>query len=138
MLYDLLKDGFAKGKDLNCAEQMIYGANEAYELGLHKTSLKLSAAFGGGMGIEDKCGAITGALMVLSHLYVKDRAHESNKIKVLSEELFENYQNRMKSIDCKPLKEMYRTEEMKCTEVILAAATILDEIIEKEGITQER
>ena len=50
--------------------------NVAYKLGLDKEALKLASAFGGGMGIEDKCGALTGALMVLGKLFVKEKAHE--------------------------------------------------------------
>jgi hypothetical protein len=38
----------------------------------------------------------------------------------------------MSSIDCKPLKEMYRTEELKCSNVILKAAEILDTIVMRE------
>jgi C_GCAxxG_C_C family probable redox protein len=81
MLYELLKGGYAKGKDLSCTEQILYGANEVYDLGLDKNGLLLSAAFGGGMGSGDKCGAIPGALMVLGRMFVEDRAHESGKIK---------------------------------------------------------
>lgn len=131
MLYKLLKSGYAEGKDLNCAEQILYGANEAYNLGLDKSALKMSAAFGGGMAIEDKCGALTGALMVLGRLLVEDRGHVSN-IKPLSVELYSEFENRMKAIDCKPLKEMYRTEAEKCNVIILEAAKLLDEILARE------
>jgi len=134
MLYELLKNGYADGKDLNCAEQILYGANEAYNLEIDKNGLKLSAAFGGGMAIEDKCGAITGAIMVLGRLYVVDRAHESDRIKNLTMEMFSTYEQQMKSIDCKPLKSMYRNDEIKCSKVVLAAAEILDDIIEREGL----
>lgn len=132
MLYQLLKDGFAAGKDLNCAEQILYGANEAYNLGLDKKALKQAAPFGGGMGIEDKCGALTGGLMVLSQLYVDDRGHASD-IKRLSQELFDRYGKQMKSIDCKPLKDLHKTEEYGCREVILEAAKILDDVIAEEN-----
>jgi hypothetical protein len=40
------------------------------------------------MGIEDKCGALTASIMVLGRLFVKERAHESTKIKELTKELF--------------------------------------------------
>ncbi len=133
MLYELLESGYANGKDLNCTEQILYGANEVYDLGIDKNGLRLSAAFGGGMGIEDKCGAITGAIMVLGRLYVDDRAHESGKIKELSIKMFDEYKKRMKSIDCKALKEMYRTDKVQCKYVILEAAKILDKIIKEEN-----
>lgn len=64
---------------------------------------KLAAGFGGGMGVESICGAITGGIMVLSHLYVKQRSHESNR-KELETEFIETFKNEMGCIDCSALK----------------------------------
>ena len=84
------------------------------------------------MAIEDKCGALTAAIMVLGKLFVDNRAHESTRIKDLTRELFEEYKKEMGSIDCAPLKEMYRTEELKCGNVIIKAAEVLDRIVKRE------
>lgn len=132
MLADFIKEGFGEKEDYNCAEKILYGANEAYNLGLDSEALKLSAGFGGGMAIEDKCGALTAAIMVLGKLFIQNRAHESTKIKELTKELFEKYQEAMGQIDCAPLKDAYRTEEEKCRNVIAKAAEILDQIVERE------
>ncbi len=129
MLKELIKNGFGKDKDYNCAEKILYGANEAYKLGLDKESLKLVAGFGGGMGIESVCGALTGSIMVLSKLFVNDIAHESGKIKELTQELLHRYEDEMKDINCAPLKNNYRTLSSGCDEVILKAAEILDDIV---------
>lgn len=132
MLTELIMDGFGEKEDLNCAEKILQGANIAYDLGLDKEALKLAAGFGGGMAIEDKCGALTASLMVLGKLFVRERAHESTRIKELTEELFEKYQKEMGSIDCAPLKGKHRTEELKCRNVILKAAELLDDIVKRE------
>lgn len=132
ILADLIKRGFGEKEDLNCAEKILQGSNIAYNLGLDKEALKLAAGFGGGMAIEDKCGALTASIMVLGKLFVKERAHESAKIKELTKELFEEYRKEMGHIDCAPLKKMHRTEELKCKNVILTAAQLLDRIVEKE------
>jgi C_GCAxxG_C_C family probable redox protein len=132
MLADLIKEGFGEKEDLNCAEKILQGANAAYRLGLDKRALKLASGFGGGMAIGDKCGALTAAIMVLGELFVKERAHESTRIKYLTTELFQEYEREMGSIDCTPLKEMHRTEELKCRNVILKAAEILDRIVARE------
>ena len=132
MLVELIKNGFGEKEDLNCAEKVLWGANYAYNLGLDRESLKLASGFGGGMAIEDKCGVLTGAIMALGKIFVVERAHESEKIKELTIELFEEYQKEMKSINCQPLKDMYRTEEQKCRIVILKAAEILDRIVSRE------
>ncbi len=132
MLYDLLKSGYGKDIDFNCAEKILYAANEAYQLGLSKDALKMAAGFGGGMATEDVCGALTASIMVLGRLFVKDLAHESTKIKDLTKELLESYAKEMGDIDCAPLKEKYRTEEIKCRDIIVKAAQILDGIIARE------
>jgi C_GCAxxG_C_C family probable redox protein len=132
MLTDLIKQGFGEKEDLNCAEKILQGANIAYNLGLDKEALKLASGFGGGMAIEDKCGALTASIMVLGKLFVNDRAHESAKIKELTIELFKEYSKVMGSIDCAPLKDKYRTEELKCRNVIIKAAEVLDMIVKRE------
>lgn len=136
-LADLIRDGYGLEEDLNCAETILSGANHVYHLGLDQESLKLAAGFGGGMALEDVCGALTGALMVLGKLFVKERAHESAKIKELAQELFHGYQQEMGAIDCGPLKAQYRNEVVKCRPVILKAAEILDRMITREGYTQD-
>lgn len=132
MLKKLIKDGFGNDKDLNCAEKILYGANEAYNLGIDKESLKLAAGFGGGMGIEGTCGALTASVMVLSKLFVDDTAHKSDKIKKLTTELLNTYKSEMGDIDCKPLKKKHRSLFSGCKKVILKAAENLDDIVKRE------
>ena len=132
MLYELIMSGYGEQEDFNCAEKILYGANQAYNLNLDKRALKLSAGFGGGMAIGDVCGALTASVMVLGDLFVKNNAHESTKIKTLTTELFTAYREQMGEINCDPLKARYRTEELKCQQGIATAAKILDGIIERE------
>ena len=73
--------------DLNCAEKILYAANEAYGLGLDPRALRLAAGFGGGLGCGLTCGALSGGAMALSCLFVRQRAHESGRIKALCGEL---------------------------------------------------
>ena len=53
MLAELIKNGFGEKEDLNCAEKILWGANNAYNLGLDREALKLASGFGGGMAIEE-------------------------------------------------------------------------------------
>jgi len=132
MLKELIQDGYGIKEDLNCAETILYGANQAYHLDLNPDSLKLAAAFGGGMAIESVCGVLTASIMVLGKLFVPDIAHKHPEIKELSKELFYTFEKKMGDILCKPLKDNYRTEENKCREVILKGAEILDKIAIRE------
>lgn len=128
-------EGYGEKEDLNCAEKILYGANQAYQLNLDEQSLKMSAGFGGGMAIESICGALSASIMVLGLLFVKKNAHESVRIKTLTQELFNTYRKEMGYLDCAPLKAEHRTEELKCKNVILKAAQILDTIIQRESLS---
>lgn len=123
---------YDKAYDLNCAETMIYAANEEYTMNLSKETLKTMAAFGGGMGIESVCGAITGSLAVLSLLFTKDRGHISPKVKELSKEFFNEYYMMMGTDNCSDLKAKYKNDEIRCWKMIEAAAEVLDKIVLRE------
>jgi len=132
MLSTLILQGYGEKEDFNCAEKILYGANQVYHLGLDQQALKMVAGFGGGMAIESVCGALTASIMVLSCLFVKKNAHESSRIKNLTQELFVNYRKEMNAINCDALKAAHRTDELKCRNVIAKAAEVLDKIIERE------
>ena len=129
MLKELIESGF--GSEYNCAEKIIKGANQVYELGLDEDATRLFAGFGGGLSVGSACGALCGAMGVISHMFVEDTAHQSRTLKPISKEYLENYNKRMHSIDCKTLKDAYYTDEKACYDIILTAAELLDEIIEK-------
>lgn len=132
MLVKLLENGFGSEEDFNCAEKIVYGANKAYNMGVSEVDLKLSAGFGGGMGIESTCGVITGGIMVLGRVFTETVQHQSDRLRPLTDEFLTRYKDLMGSLECKPLKEAHRTDEVGCSQVILEAAKILDEIIIRE------
>ena len=131
-LSKLVNNGYMEKKYLNCAQTVLFGANEVYRLGLEPDALKLAAGFGGGMGIEATCGALTGAVMVLGRIFAKEKGHDTPRLKELAAEFLEEYRSQMGDIDCTPLKERYRSEELKCRRVVLKSAEILEGLIEKE------
>jgi C_GCAxxG_C_C family probable redox protein len=132
-LSELVNDGYMKKEDLNCAEAILFGANKVYSLGLDPRALKLAAGFGGGMGIETTCGALTGAVMVLGRIFAKDKGHDTPRLKELCAEFLEEYRRQMGSIDCKTLKDRYWTKKRECHSVVLKSAEILEQLIERES-----
>jgi hypothetical protein len=63
------------------------------------------------------------------HFYIQ----ESNiRLLLVLQELFSTFEEKMGNIMCAPLKKDYRTEELGCKNVILAAAEVLDAIVERE------
>lgn len=129
---ELIEKGFFAEKDLNCAETILHAANEARGWNLSGDALRLSAGFGGGVGGQELlCGALTGGVMALGRLFVRDRGHESDRIKTITKDYFSLFEKEMGQIDCAPLKKAHRTEAEGCRKVILASARALDQIVGK-------
>lgn len=128
----LIRGDLIKEEDLNCSETVLHSANRVYGLGLSTEALKLAAGFGGGMGIEKTCGALTGGVMALSSLFVKERAHESDYIKQICSEFLGRVKTEMGSINCDYLKKYYRDEVTECKPAVLKIAGYLEEIIDRE------
>lgn len=133
MLINKIEEYYSKEHDLNCAETILYAANDVYKLGLDKNSLKMAAGFGGGMGVDSVCGALIGGIMVLSLLFVKDRAHESQRMKTLVKEFLHRYSKKMGDMNCSYLKEKHHNNEVRCLNVIKEAGIILDDIVKRES-----
>ncbi len=113
---------------LNCAETVLSQANDIYGLDLTPEHMSFASAFGGGMGIGDKCGTVTGSLMVLGYLF-KPATGINNPTRQISGEFLEAFRSRMNSLDCRDLSHTFRTESEGCNPVISAALEVLDSII---------
>ena len=132
MLLDKVKKYYdAKTYDLNCAETMLYAVNEEYNLNLSVDTYKSVAAFGGGMGIEGVCGALTGALAALGILYTDEKAHQSPLVKELTIEFINKFEQELNSSNCRELKKNYRNDEIRCKVIVEKTAEILEDIIKK-------
>ncbi len=133
MLVEKAKDYYLN-HELNCAESLLNAANDIYDLDIEKNGLRIMAAFGGGMGIESVCGAITGALAALSVMFCENKAHESPELKELCRGYFAEFEEKYHSNICSQLKEKYRTEDEKCLKVIEIAAELLEKVVKEEQI----
>lgn len=131
VLQDKCRKYYDKSYDLNCAECILYAADEEYHLKLDRDAFKLAAGFGSGMAVEGICGALTGAIMVLGYMFVDKRAHESDRIKLLTREMVERFAEKLKTVNCRELKALYRDDEKRCFDIIEASAQILDDIVKK-------
>ncbi|MHB8061469.1 MAG: C-GCAxxG-C-C family protein [Ruminiclostridium sp.] len=90
----------------NCSQAVFTTYCE--ELGLDtETALKISGAFGGGMGhIGETCGAVTGAFMLIGLKYGKFKAEDNSakeKTYSLVQEFTKNFKADFGSVKCKEL-----------------------------------
>lgn len=135
----IFKEGF------NCSQAILSAYAE--QLGLDREmSLKISGAFGGGMGrMGEICGAVTGAFMVIGLKYAKTRAEDEEKKEKtyrLVKEFVSRFKNRNGSIVCRELLgfDISTPEGMKqikernlfsvlCPKFVQDSAEILEEIL---------
>ena len=134
----LIDDGLAEQEKLNCSETVLYAADRVYKLKLPREALKLSAGFGGGMGVEKSCGAVTGSIMAVSTLFVQNRAKEDEYFKVINRAIFQQVEAELGSTDCASLKAKYRDEVHGCKELIGIIGDIVEGIIDRELALRDR
>ena len=120
----------------NCAETLILAGNETYNLGLDEKTAKVMAAFGGGCGIGHICGALAGALGIISALTVTDRAHETPDFGPIRAEFMAKYEEKLGSYMCSDLKPKYRTEEDGCLQTCVLTAELLAAYLTEKGLVK--
>lgn len=116
-------------------------ATYAKEHGMdYETALKVSQAFGGGMGgMRGECGAVTGAYMVISFLYGRTKAEDGEaRLKTfrLVKEFAKRFKEQQGSTVCRELLEGKSGSHYDmCSDYVKDACLILEELLEKsEGI----
>ncbi len=134
------KDGFS------CSQAVLSSFGPEFGLD-HELALRVSGAFGGGMGhMGDTCGAVTGAFMVIGLKYGKIRAEDEETKKraySLVKEFVERFKARNGSIVCRDLLgcDLSTPEGMKeakdkqlistrCPKFVQDAVEILEELLD--------
>lgn len=131
MLVKMAKKYWTEEYDLNCAECIMYAANEEYSLNLTEQTLKVMAGFGGGMATGDVCGVVTGAIGVIGIMFTEVSGHKSPKVREMTREFINNFKEKLGYIKCADLKREYK-DVKKCTLMIEISAEILENIILRE------
>ena len=129
MLRDIAESYYKR--DYNCAEAMLRAINDEWALNLSDESLRLAAGFGGGMGCEDACGAMTGAVAGLSAMLVEGRAHATPGFGAQCAEWVAAFRRDLGSSLCADLKPIFKTEEAGCLETVLRAADSFEQFMKE-------
>ncbi len=116
-------------ENFNCAEATIRAANDFYELKMSDEEMKLIAGFGGGMGCGLVCGCLTADIAVLSKLFVKEKAHESDRIKKLCSLFISEFEKKFGNLNCSELKTTCSEPETRCLKLIESNFELLKEFI---------
>ena len=129
----LVESGYMSRNNFNCAETMLNAANEHYGLGLDGKALRVACGFGGGLGRERACGALTGGLMALGCLFSTDRSHRDPDMNRIRDEFVAAFERHFGSTECVDIKKTHRDPELGCHPVVSQTAAILERVIEANG-----
>lgn len=133
MLKETARKYWTKEYDLNCAECIMYAANEEYNLGLTLEAYKTMSGFGGGLATGNICGAISGAVAIIGIMFTEERGHKSPKVRAMTQELIKRFNERLEHINCINLKtNPLNSQEKGCSAIIDVSAEILDDIIKEK------
>ena len=113
--------------DKSCAEGILLAANEIYDLGLTEGEISLFAGFRTGMGCGSTCGALAGAIGVLSKMY-----GQRGDFKELCGKFVAAFETELDcgAIDCATLAARYKTPEKRCVAAVELAAEALEKFID--------
>jgi len=132
----------------NCAQSVVVSFSDILKID-EQVALKMSSGFGGGMGrMQETCGAVTGAFMVIGYLRGKYQ-QEDDEAKELTNQLIQEFSRKFVeangNINCKALIEFdLNTEEgrkqadeanifsTKCSDLIKTSVELLEEILQPE------
>ena len=131
MLLETTMKYYDKKYDLNCAECILVAFNEEYDLNISKQTLMTMSSFGGGMAIGSTCGAATGAIAALGIMFTNERGHNSPHVREMTGRFLSEFNRRMGTLDCIPLKDKYFEVETRCLKMMRVSAEVLEEIIDE-------
>lgn len=116
----------------NCAESILLAGNEAYQLHLTSDTIRTFAAFGGGMQCGDVCGALSGALGVISAKYIPTKAHDyKDLLKAYSLRMVKTFQKELNGRKCADIKPHFHDPVTRCLPTVKAAAIALETVIQE-------
>jgi C_GCAxxG_C_C family probable redox protein len=132
---------------INCAQALLSTYGPRFGLD-QEHALRVSGAFGSGMGLGDTCGAVTGALMVIGLKYARIKGGvylSREKTYDVAAEFITRFRERNSTVVCRELlgcdistregfKEAKKEKYFKkrCPKYVQDAAEILEEILARD------
>lgn len=129
----------ANNRNYSCAESMMRAVNDYYQLNLPEEMFYAVGPFSGGAWHDEMCGGISSSLNVLGILYsVNGHAHDSEVMRRMTIEFLNRVEEKYGGLHCKHLKRNYYVQGIKCQNVLIGCADILEEMISRNEIINKR
>jgi C_GCAxxG_C_C family probable redox protein len=113
-------------KDKNCSEAVFLAYNDYYNLGATKEAIKCIGVFGGGLGCESICGALSGGAAAIGLKYSNGHAHSSYDMMEKVKSFTGEFQEAFASDLCEKIKPVYKQEDIRCWKTVEKACELLE------------
>lgn len=91
------KEGF------NCAQSVLFSYAEDLNIS-EGHALRIANGFGSGMGRKQEiCGAVSGGILVLNHLYGSEKAKDNDELYAKVRAFMYGFEKKFGSVNCKKL-----------------------------------
>ena len=134
MLTDKACDYYNQG--YNCAEAMLLAINDEYALNLPQTSIKLVSGFGGGMGKEMACGAMTGAVAGLGQLLVDSKSKDTPGFSAICAAWVDTFSEDLGSDLCSDLKPRFKAGTQGCVQTVRLTAECFERFVKQHRLQE--
>lgn len=127
-LYDSVLNFYPYSKDNvrnNCAEGMLKGIDEFYNLNISEDAKIQMKSFGGGLNIGDVCGLLIGAYAGLAHLNKQRGFKDDLSLSEVCVKYNEMFKKEFETTDCRLMK----PESGGCAPIAKRAAIIFSKLI---------
>ena len=127
--YELQHGNLRELYHYNCAQAILYGANDYYSIGLDAKALKMIIPFGGGMCTENTCGMLTGGIAAIGVLFAEDMPTQNLKLKEVTRLWIEQFESEFKDTNCSLIKGINLKGDEGYANLILKSADVLQRVI---------
>jgi C_GCAxxG_C_C family probable redox protein len=119
---------YYRDKGMNCAEAILHAANDEYGLELDDKSYLMMGPFGRGCGCGKICGAVASGAAVIGLKNIEKQALANNTAGIYKKtaDFIKAFNEKMGSDQCRDLRKLYLTPEVRCERVVRSAAEVLE------------
>ncbi len=130
----------------NCCQSVLAAFSDRFDIP-EETALRIGAAFGSGAGTGELCGAISGALMALDLIAVKDLSDPvaaKKRAVARARELQKRFSGQFGALRCRELLKNEKEEPSEavralgitnhCAVMIASAVEIVEQLLDEEGL----
>lgn len=120
-------------EETNCAESLLKTALKSRNVKVPNACYRMMSGYSGGVSVEGMCGAVLGGVAALSLLLNQGDEESFERSKEAVAEFYQLCEDAYGSVCCHEIKTQWRTEEMRCFQVVCRIGEALETVLQNYG-----